>query len=117
MLYRIGTKRELPTVASKIPERVYSELYTGTVVLDAEYGAERDCLQTGGYSLIVETADDLAAFKAVIDYENHPCEWATRLGRDSGWLSALYLLNDDYAIVAFMPMAIAPAAILNDLED
>ena len=69
-------------VASRIPERVYTELLRGTAILDAEYGEDRNYLLTGGYSLIAETADDLRRVKAAVDYEAHPCEWATVIGKD-----------------------------------
>lgn len=117
MLYRIGTKQELPTVASRLPESVYTELLRSTAILDAEYGESRNYLQIGGYSVIVETCDDLAQLKAIVDYDIHPYEWVTKIGKDSGNLSVLYLLNDDYSIVVYLPAAIAPNAILNELED
>lgn len=117
MLYRIGTKKELPMVANKLPERVYTELLRGIVILDAEYGEDRNYLLTGGYSLIVETADDLPRLKVSIDYEAHLCEWATRIGRETGYISALYIINDDFSIMVYMPQSAAPDIILNELED
>lgn len=117
MLYRIGNEHEVAAMESKLPKQVYSDLYTGVVVLDSEYGADRDYLQEGGYSLIVETADDLAEFRRIIDYENHPCEWAARESRNCGYICALYIMNDDFSIMVYMPLAIVPDAILKDLED
>lgn len=117
MLYRIGTKKDLPMVEHRIPERVFTEVARGIFILDAEYGTNRDPLRSGGYALIVETVDDITELREIIDYEFHPCEWATRIGKDTGYLSALYLLNDDFAIMVYMPTAIAPDAILRDLED
>ncbi len=116
MLYRIGTEKELPPMEEKLPEQVYTDLYTSVVVLDSEYGADRNYLESGGYSLVVEKADDLADFKAIIDYENHPAEWVVRECRGCGFLSALYIMNDDFSIMVFMPIAIAPDAILRDME-
>ena len=51
----------------------------------------------------------------VIDLNTHPCEWADRL--DDEYLSALYLLNDDFSVVVFMPITVAPPALLKELED
>jgi len=68
-----------------------------------------------GYSLIAETADDLASIREIIDFDTHPCEWADRL--DEEYLSALYLLNDEFSIVVFMPVTVAPPALLSELED
>lgn len=117
MLYRIGTKQELPTVASRLPESVYTELLRGTTILDAEYGESRNYLLSGGYSVIVETRDDLAQLKTIVDYDTHPYEWVTRIGKDSGYLSVLYLFNNDYSVVVYLPTAIASNTILIELED
>lgn len=115
MLYRIGTVKEISPLFHKFPEGVIEQLHYCTRTLDAAYGTGRDYLQSGGYSLIAETAEDISGIRAIIDLDEHPCEWADRL--DGGYLSALYLLNDDYSIVVFMPIAIAPPALLSELED
>lgn len=117
MLYRIGSEREAAAMEGKLPAQVCKDLYAGVAILDSEYGADRNYLQEGGYSLIVETADDLAEFKQIIDYDDHPCEWAVKESRNCGYLCALYIMNDDFSIMVYMPLAIAPDAILKDLED
>ena len=48
-------------------------------------------------------------------YRNAVCEWATSID-DSGYISVLYLLNNDYSIMLYMPKTIAPKSILNELE-
>ena len=115
MLYRIGTVKEMLPLYDKFHEDVIAQLYHCTKVLDDIYGAERDYLQSGGYSLIAETTDDLSGIREIIDFGTHPCEWADRL--DGDYLSALYLLNDDFSVVVFMPIAIAPPTLLSELED
>lgn len=95
MLYRVGTERGLATMESKLPKQVCEDLCIGVVMLDSEYGADRDYLQEGGYSLIVRAVEDLAEFKSIIDYEKHPCEWAVKESRNCGDLCALYIMNDD----------------------
>ena len=113
MLYKIGTMSELPTLPFTLPEPAHTELVRVLAVLDSEYGKARDYSKDGGYVLIAEAADDLPQLKAAIDYEAHPCEWATRHG---SFLSALYVLTNDYAITVFMPLSAAPKAILENLE-
>lgn len=114
MLYKIGTMAELPTIPYTLPEPAYTELIRSLAVLDAEYGEARDYSIDGGYCLIVEAADDLPALKSNIDYDTHPCEWATRQG---DFLTALYIISNDYAVMVFAPLSIAPQAILDELED
>ena len=117
MIYRIGTEKDFPILANKLPERVLTEILRGVVILDSEYGADRDYLQEGGYSLVVESAEDIPQLQQIVNFNTHPCEWATRIGRDTRYLAVLYVLNDDYSIMVYMPVAIAPEAILKDLED
>lgn len=116
MLHKIGTLKELDATTLTLPECVMTELTLDIAILDCEYGEGRDWRESGGYSMVAETAEDLHEFVKIVDVDRHPCEWATRLGKNSGWLSALFLFGDDYAIMAFMPVAIAPKAILADLE-
>ena len=66
---------------------------------------------------IAETIEDVLQFKEIVDYDTHPCEWATKIGKDTGYVSALYLLNDDFVVVLYLPQSIAPEAILKDLEE
>lgn len=89
---------------NRLPEQVYTDLYTGITVMDSEYGVERDYMKKGGYSLVLEAAGDLAEFKSIIDYEAHPCEWATKISRETGYLSALYLLNNDCIYASPSPL-------------
>lgn len=115
MLYKLGTLKELDATGLSLPECVRTELTRDLAILDCEYGAARNWQESGGYSVVLDAKQDLTELAEIIDYSTHPCEWATRLG--SGWMSSLFLLGDDYAIVAFMPIAIAPNVILADLED
>lgn len=116
MLYRIGTMGELSTTAINLPGPVLADLIRTTALLDREYGPLRDYLSVGGYSLIVETEDDLAQLKQIIDYDTHPCEWVTEI-EGSGHISVLYLLNDDYSIVVYTTAAIACDIVWSGTED
>lgn len=115
MLYRIGTVSEIRSLRNRFSIEVLGQLFVCTAILDDAYGEERDYLQSGGYSLIAETAEDVLGIREIIDLDAHPCEWVDRL--DEEYLSALYLLNDDFSVVVFMPVAVAPPALLKELED
>lgn len=116
MLYTLGTANELSLLPSHLPQKLLMEVLTGLVVLDAEYGESRNYLESGGYSVIAEKIEDIPGLKAIIDYKKHPCEWATKIGR-TGYVSALYILNNDFSIMVYLPQAIAPIEIINELED
>ena len=115
MLYRIGTVKEIGILRGSFTRDIFEQLNACTQTLDEAYGADRNYSETGGYSLIAETREDIDQIRAIINFEQHPCEWVDRL--DGDYLSALYLMNDDYSIVVFMPLAIAPEVLLHELED
>ena len=116
MLYKVGTRRELTNCPCKLPFRVFTELFKGLVLLDVEYGEDRDYFESGGYSIIVEDSEDLPELYSILDINIHMCEWATTIS-NSGYVSALYIINDDFSIMVYMPKAIVPSIILADLED
>lgn len=115
MIYKHGTVSEVYPTALRFPDEVFTELLRGAAMLDSEYGEDRDPYESGGYSIVVENADDLPAILETINIYSRPCEWATRLG-SSGFISVLYIFSNDYSVMVFMPQAIAPQAILNELE-
>ena len=117
MLHIIETKETLSAMKKAIPSAIHTELLALVMRLDAEYGADRDPLDEGGYAIVITDADDLAALRSIIDIDRHPCEWAHRTGKDGSFCYALYLLNDDFSITVYMPVDIAPNIILRDLED
>lgn len=116
MLYQIGTAKEFLTLGLKLPDNVQIEITYGLVVLDAEYGVDRDYFTVGGYSIIAQTIDDVAKLKQIIDYDKHLCEWATRIGK-SGYISVMFIINEDYSVIAYMPEDVAPKTIKDELED
>lgn len=99
-------------MSGTVPEEVLTELVRGVAVLESEY----DEYGAGGYAIVAQTQSDLAEAKQILDYSVRLCEWATRLGA-SGYLSALYILDNEFVIVLYMPIDIAPDNILSELED
>lgn len=111
MVYLCRTESEVRNIGYRYPEEVYKELLTGCAALDRYYGSDR----TGGYFIVAETEEDLVEMNATFDSGKHICEWVTRLGT-SGFLSALYVLDNDFCVTVIMPEAIAPKKILHELE-
>ena len=114
MLYKYGTTREVLRTAHHFPYEVFMQLMECTSMLDAEYGADRDYSLLGGLSLVVEELNDLSALREIVNIDLHPCEWAARLGT-SGFISALYVMNNDYTLMIFLPECIAPPSITDEL--
>ena len=93
---------------SKIEEvKQYSDVLPKSVI---------DELMLGGYSIVAEKADDMIPLRNYINYETRYPEWATRLG-NSGYLSALYVINNEFTIKLIIPEIIAPKIIKESLED
>lgn len=116
MLYRIGTTTEVTSLPSHLPEKLVTEIFQGLVVLDAEYEPNRDYLQIGGYSLIAETREDIQELTEAIDIIHRFPEWATWIDT-TGYISALYILNDDFSIMVYMKSEIMPEIIRKELEE
>ena len=117
MLYMVGTLREVDRLESKLPISVFTELVRGTAILDYEYGENRNYRKDdGGYSLIAETAEDVEEIKKYVDYETHLCEWVTSIGKDSGYLSALFIMSNDFSIMLYLPSAVAPDVLLEEVD-
>lgn len=107
MLYKIGLSSELVSLESVLPGAVIDSLRVNLEVLDAEYGAERNYLQVGGYALIAENREDIQQMFKTIP-RGKPSEWVELVGEDQRYVSALYLLNDDFAVLVYFPAALAP---------
>ena len=112
----VGTTKECATLYGRLPQRVYEEVLRGIALLCCEFGENRDYFESGGYSLIADTKEDLHWSRKVFDDRLHSCEWATRLG-DSGYVSALYLLSNEVSVVLYTKESLANNDILENLED
>ena len=99
-----------------LPEQLLREVFTGLVVLDAEYGSDRNYRESGGFSLIAETREDLPTLNEIINTNIHAPEWATHIGK-TDFVSALYIMNDDFSIMVYLPEKIAAVPIKLELED
>lgn len=116
MLYRIGTTAEIPSLPSHFPEKLITEVFQGLVVLDCEYGEDRNYLESGGYSVILETEDDIQKFAKALDITTRPPEWCTWID-NTGYISSLYIINDDFSIMVYLSTEIMPQIIRKELYE
>lgn len=112
----LGTVKECTSLRGQLPQRVYEEILRGLVVIDSEFGKERDYLNVGGFSLVADTEEDLRKARDLFDDRWHYCEWATRLG-NTGYISALYLLSNEFSVMLYTKENLANEDILENLED
>ena len=116
MLYTIGTTAEVQTLPKHLPDRLVTEIFEGLVILDAEYGSTRDYLQIGGYSIVAETEEDISQLIPILDIRSRFPEWATWIG-NSGFISMLYIFNNDFSIMVYIPATIMPDIVRKELEE
>ena len=113
MLYRVGNVADALSLDGIVPDDVHNDIVRGLSILDDEYGANRNCSTDGGYALIAQTREDICQALRIIG--ERPFEWIVKLGA-SGWVSILYLLGDDFAVVLYAPESAMPIEMLNKLE-
>lgn len=104
----LGTVEECRALDDQLPQRVYDEVLRGLVVLEP--------YETGSFSIIADTEADLTKAREVFDDRMHYCEWSTRLGF-SGYVSALYLLDNERSVVLYTKESFANLDIIQNLED
>ena len=114
MLYRVGNVADALSLDGIVPDDVHDDIVRGLSILDDEYGADRNCSTDGGYALIAQTSEDVSMALKMVG-ETRPFEWIVKLGA-SGWVSILYLLGDDFAVVLYAPESVIPSKMLNKLE-
>lgn len=115
MIYKIGTASEIAKLQSKFPAPVLEKFHHVTATLDEIYGSDRDWEQTGGYTILAETKEDLSAIDC-IDIEHDIFEWADYIPSEPPYCASLYLRGDDYSLVLIAPVAIMPQNVLDELE-
>lgn len=102
---KFGHVRELENIT--MPAAVVFVISEALTILDSEYGEDRDADRDGGYVLLVEFEDDLAALEEMrIDVNTMIPEYLDRIdcGSANVFVSALILLSDDFGVVIVMPL-------------
>lgn len=117
-MQKIGTVTELKRAKSKLPSEIYKETLRIVVMLDENFGSERDVENDdGGYVAIVETIEDLNNFaKQCVELDSPTLEYVEPLGSD--YINAFYLYNEyTFGITLLMPIAIAPVTLIKELDN
>ena len=115
MIYEVGTISEIAKLQSKFPAPVLKKLHHVTATLDEVYGCDRDWKRTGGYTILAETKEDLAAMENV-NMETDIFEWVDYIPSEPPYCASLYLRGDDYSIVVIAPVAIVPQNVLEEMD-
>ena len=113
MIYKIGNLTDLgslPLMADTALEILYHHAKT----LSVEYGENRNIEESdGGYVLYATPGTSNEELKACFDVSKHTPEYVNTYG---SLCEAVYLLNNDFAVVTIMSIADAPTEILNEID-
>ena len=114
MVYKLGHVSDLSSLSSLTPG-TYDTLYEYLSVLDNEYGCDRDIDHSdGGYVLYVTPNSDVADIRVYFNLSANTLEY---VNRHEDILSAMYILNNDYAVVIVMSIADAPQEFIDAFEE
>ena len=113
MIYKIGNISDL----SSLPltdVTTLKLLYHHARALSREYGEKRNVNKdNGGFILFATPGTSVEELKAFFDLSLRIPEYVNSY---DSICEAIYLLNNDYAVVIIMSISDAPAEILNEIE-
>ena len=113
MVYKIGNKADI----AKLPlldKNTMELLYHHARLMSHHYGEDRDVDNSdGGIVLFAPTGTDSAELKAFFDVSSHTPEYINTYG---DICEAIYITDNEYAIVIIMSISDAPDSILNEID-
>ena len=113
MIYKIGNLSYLPSLPL-MDDTTLEILYHHAKTLSVEYGENRNVEESdGGYILYSVPGTSNAELKAYFDVSKHTPEYVNTYG---SLCEAVYLLNNDFAVVIVMSTADAPTEILKEID-
>lgn len=113
MIYKMGNISDLD-ILPMLDDTTLELLHHHARVLTHEYGQERNINEDdGGYVLFAPSGTSREELKAFFDISAHTPECVNTYG---SLCEAIYLLNNDFAVVIIMSIADAPTEILNEID-
>ena len=110
MVYKLGTAEDMKMLPQLEPSlRDYIKYLL--LVLDSEYGIDRDIDNNdGGYVVFVTEDTPKSEIIKVFDYTRHTVEYV-EVGE--AYSTAVYLLNNEYTVMLIMPTEELPEELRN----
>ena len=113
MVYKIGNVSDLEELP-QLEDTALELLYHYASVLTTEYGAEREVdHDDGGFLLYATSGTSAEDIKPFFDFSKAVAESVDRFGE---LLTAMFLLNNEYAVTIVMSASDAPQEFINMLE-
>lgn len=110
MLQKIGTISQI----KKIKEQLHPDLYQA-VVHDLHLLDSASWLfHSWWIQYVIDSESDLKEVKSIIDFETHFPE-EVLLFSSCNYLAALFVMNDDFSIMVWLPVSLAPKNFLDEI--
>ena len=110
MVYKLGKFEDMVTLP-QIDTQLYEYIKYLLMVLDSEYGTDRDIESSdGGYVVLVTEGTSKDEIKEAFDYAKHTVEYI-EIGET--YSTAVYLLNNEYTIMLIMTTEELPDELKN----
>ncbi len=100
MVYKLAHETKLGSLPFRVSRKLYDNLLEFLLVLDNEYGADRDVEQDdGGYVLFCTPGTTGSEIQRYFDFDGLATDWVTSISHDPDYCASAYFLRDDYAVV------------------
>lgn len=105
MVYKLGHLKDIDRLPFKLSGKLLDDLFEFLIVLDNEYGTDRDIdRDDGGYVLFCTLDTSEAEVREMFNYFNYTPEWIDEIAHQPTYCSALFMLREDYAVVLLAPL-------------
>ena len=104
MVYKLGHEAESCSLPYPVSGRLYDNLVEFLLMLDNEYGADRDVEQDDGdYVLFCTPGTTDGEIQRYFTFSGLVLEWVTDIPHQPEYCASLYFLREDYAVVLIWP--------------
>ncbi len=100
MVYKLGHEDEIDSLPFPVSGKLYDSLLEFLLVLDNEYGADRNVEQDdGGYVLFCTPGTTDSEIQHYFNFDGLVSDWVTSISHDPDYCASAYFLRDDYIVV------------------
>lgn len=104
MVYKLGHEDEIGSLPFPVSGKLYDNLAEFLLVLDNEYGADRDVEHDdGGYVMFCTPGTTEDEIRRYFAFSGLVAEWVTDIPHQPEYCASLYFLREDYAVVMIRP--------------
>lgn len=104
MVFKLGHESEIGSLPFVVTGRLYDNLLEFLIVLDNEYGADRDVEHDdGGYVLFCTPGTADSEIQRYFHFPGPVPEWVIDIPHQPEYCASLYFLREEYAVVLIHP--------------